>query len=83
MEIYLGSLEPNSVSVELYADGVNGGEPARQEMKRGQQLTDTNGFSYSAQVPATRPAIDYTTRVIPQHDGVAIPLEAAQILWQR
>ncbi len=83
VKVYLGSLDPNSVRVELYADGVNGGAPARQEMKRGQILTDTNGFSYSAEVPATRPATDYTTRVIPQHDSVTIPLEAAQILWQR
>jgi starch phosphorylase len=83
VEVYLGSLDPESVQVELYADGVNGGEPERQEMKRGQQLTDTNGFSYSAQLPATRPATDYTARVIPQHAGVAVPLEAARILWQR
>jgi starch phosphorylase len=34
-------------------------------------------------MPATRPATDYTARVIPNKDGVAIPLEAAQILWQR
>ncbi len=83
VQVYLGSLDPNSVKVELYADGVNGGEPERQEMKRGQPLTDTNGFSYSAQFPTTRPATDYTARVIPHHDGVAVPLEAAQILWQR
>ncbi len=83
VEVYLGSLDPNSVRVELYADGVNGGEPARQEMKRGQQLTEANGYIFSAQVPATRPATDYTARVIPQHDGVAVPLEAARILWQR
>jgi starch phosphorylase len=83
VQVYLGSLDPNSVSVELYADEVNGGEPARLEMKRGQQLADTNGFSYRAEVPATRPATDYTARVIPQHDGVAVPLEANRILWQR
>jgi starch phosphorylase len=52
-------------------------------MKRGQQLTDTNGFSYSAKMPATRPATDYTVRVIPQQDGVAVPLEVDSILWQR
>jgi starch phosphorylase len=85
VEVYLGSLDRNSVRVELYADGVNGGEPERQEMTlgHGQQLTDANGYIYSAQVPATRPATDYTARVIPQHDGVAVPLEAARILWQR
>jgi starch phosphorylase len=83
VQIYFGSLDANSVRVELYADGVNGGKPERHEMKRGQQLTDTNGFSYRAEVPATRPATDYTARVIPQHDGVAVPLEANRILWQR
>jgi starch phosphorylase len=83
VEVYLGSLEPNSVRVELYADGVNGGEPEQQEMRRDEPLTEANGYTYSAQVPTTRPATDYTARVIPQHDGVAIPLEAAQILWQR
>jgi starch phosphorylase len=82
-EVFLGSLDPESVRIELYADGVNGGEPERQEMRRGQQLTEANGYIYSAQVPATRPATDYTARVIPQHAGVAIPLEAARILWQR
>jgi hypothetical protein len=30
-----------------------------------------------------RPAADYTARVIPRCNGVAIPLEDAQILWQR
>jgi len=83
VQVYLGGLDPNSIRVELYADGVNGGEPERQEMKRGQQLTDTNGFSYTAQLTATRPATDYTARVIPQHDGVAVPLEATRIRWQR
>jgi starch phosphorylase len=83
VEVYLGSLDPNCVRVELYADGVNGGEPERQEMTRGQQLTEANGYIFSAQVPATRQATDYTARVVPQHDGVAVPLETARILWQR
>jgi starch phosphorylase len=83
VEVYFGTLDPNSVRVELFADGVNGGEPVRKEMMRGQQLTDGDGYIYSAQVPVTRPASDYTARVIPQHDGVAVPLEATNILWQR
>jgi starch phosphorylase len=83
VEVYLGSLDPGSVRVEIYADGVKGGEPECQEMRRGQSLTELNGYSYRAQVPATRPATDYTSRIIPQHEGVAVPLEAALILWQR
>ena len=83
VEVYLGSLDPNSVRVELYADGVNGGEPERQEMRRSRQLKKTKGNLYRAQVPATRPASDYTARILPQYDGVAVPLESAHILWQR
>ena len=33
--------------------------------------------------PATRPATDYTVRVVPHHDGVAVPLETPSVLWQR
>jgi starch phosphorylase len=83
VEVYLGSLDPKSVRVELYADGVNGGESEHQEMMRGEPLIEANAYTYSAQVPAIRPATDYTARVIPQHDGVAVPLELARILWQR
>jgi glycogen phosphorylase len=38
---------------------------------------------YSAAVSAARSSADYTARMIPHHDGVAIPLEDARILWQR
>jgi starch phosphorylase len=84
IQVYLSGLEPNSVRVELYADGVNGGEPVRQEMKRGRQLADPSGGNvYRAAVSAARPAADYTARVIPNCDGVAVPLEEAHIVWQR
>jgi len=83
VQVYLSGLDPNSVRVELYADGVNGGEPVRQEMMRGQELADANGAIYSTQVATTRPATDYTARVIPHCSGVAVPLEADPILWQR
>ena len=77
-------LDPKAVRVELYADGVNGGAPVRQEMKRVRQLAGASGgYVYSAAVSAARPPADYTARVIPHCDGVAVPLEAARILWQR
>ena len=37
----------------------------------------------TAVVSAARPPSDYTARVIPHYDGVAVPLEAGHILWQR
>jgi starch phosphorylase len=84
VQVYLADLEPKAVRVELYADGVKGGSAVRQEMKRVRQLAyGTGGYVYSAAVSAARPPADYTARVIPQCDGVAIPLEDARILWQR
>jgi starch phosphorylase len=84
IQVYLSGLDPNSVRVELYADRVNGGEPVRQEMKRGRELADASGgWVYRAAVSAARPPADYTARVIPKCDGVAVPLEEAHIVWQR
>jgi starch phosphorylase len=82
VQVYLGGLDPNAIRIELYAEGINAGEPIRQEMTRGQQLVGAEGYLYSAQVPSTRPYTDYTARVIPNYSGVAVPLEAPQILWQ-
>lgn len=84
VEVYTHDLTPNAVRVELYADGINGNAPVRQEMMRGRPLTGApGGWLYRTRVPADRPASDYTARVIPQHPGVAIPLEDARIAWQR
>jgi len=83
VEVSFGSLDPRSVRVELYANGVNGGDTERQEMIRGQPLTTGNSYILNTQVPATRPATDYTARIVPRCDGVITPLEATQILWQR
>jgi starch phosphorylase len=84
MEVYLNDLEPNAVQVELYADGVSGGVPVRQEMKIVRRMNGASGgYVYSAAVSAVRPPADYTVRLIPYCDGVAIPLEDARILWQR
>ena len=84
VQVYLGDLNPQTVRVELYANGVNGGNPVRQEMTFIRQLAGASGgYVYSATVSASRPPTDFTVRVIPHYAGVAIPLENARILWQR
>jgi starch phosphorylase len=84
VQVYLDDLDPKAVRVELYADGAHGEAPVRQEMKRDRPLVGAvGGYLYRAAAPATRLALDYTARVIPHYDGVPVPLEAAQILWQR
>ena len=82
--LYLADLDPNAVRVELFADGIHGNGPVRQEMERTSQLAGTDGgHVYRAQVPGTRPPTDFTARVTPNSEGVAIPLEDGRILWQR
>ena len=84
VELFLNDLDPNVARVELYADGINGGNPGRLEMKCAGSLPGaSHGCIYRATAPITRPATDYTARVIPQHPGIAVPLESARILWQR
>ena len=84
VEVFLNDLDPNAVRVELYADGINGGDPVRKEMKCARLPADASlRCVYHATVPTTRPATDYTARVIPQRSGMAVPLESPLILWQR
>src|SRR5450432_1759504 len=84
VDVFLGALEPNAVRVEVYADGISGGESVRQDMRCIRTSPDASGASvYQATVPNTRPAADHTVRVMPQHPGVSVPLELARILWQR
>ncbi len=83
VEIFLNDLDANAVRVELYADGIDGGDPVRQEMKCAGPLPGaSHQCVYHVTVPASRPANHYTARVIPHFSGVAVPLEAAHILWQ-
>ena len=84
VHIYLCDLDPQAVCVELYADGIDGDDPLRLEMRQeGQLVGSMGGYVYRAAVPANRPASDYTVRIIPRLEHAAIPLEDAHILWQR
>ncbi len=84
IQLYLDDVDPDTVRVELYANGVDGAPSVRVAMQRVRQLVGAaNGYAYHAVVPATRPATDYTARLIPFHASLAVPLEDAHILWQR
>jgi starch phosphorylase len=84
IQVFLSGLDPQAVRVELYADGINSGDPVLQEMKCAGFLPDNTGGSvFHATVHTARPASDFTARIIPIHSGAAVPLESPQILWQR
>ena len=83
VQVYLNDLDPKAVVIELYAEGIDGDAPIRQELKLIQKQTESvKPHLYQATVAASRPATDYTPRIIPNFPGVAVPLETALILWQ-
>jgi starch phosphorylase len=85
IQVYLNNLEPTMARVELYAEGVMGGAPVRQEMKVIVRPADgvTGAHIYAATVSAIRPKEDFTARMTPHFEGVMVPLEDARIVWQR
>jgi starch phosphorylase len=84
IRVHLGEIDPEAVRVELFAMGLDAGEPERREMTR---VRDPEGpeksFVYRARVSGGRPAGEYTARIIPRRDGVSVPLESSHILWEK
>jgi glycogen phosphorylase len=81
VDVQLGAVPPDAVRVELYADG---DQVTPVPMTRERRVEGSaNGYVFTASVPASRPASDWTPRVIPDHPGAVVPLEAPYILWAR
>jgi glycogen phosphorylase len=84
VKVFLSDINPNSIKIEIYAEGVNGEGPTKVEMKSLTKSPTVKGYyKFRAKVPSSRPAKDYTPRLIPYYRDVAIPLEGKQILWQK
>jgi starch phosphorylase len=82
VQVFLDDIDPDAVRVELYAEPQKDGEPVTHAMNRGERLVGaSSAFTYSASVPTGRPIADYTPRLVPQHVGALVPLEAPFILW--
>jgi glycogen phosphorylase len=77
--VFLDGLDSNAVVVELVAGAVNGGELFRMEMKHAGN--EDGWVQYTASVPASRPASDYTPRIIARSEVISVPLEYEKILW--
>lgn len=82
-EVYLNRVLTNSVSIELYAEPYRSGAAVRIPMARAVKMTGSvDGFVYTGRAPSSRPASDYTVRVVPSKSGVLVPLAANSIVWQ-
>jgi starch phosphorylase len=84
IQVVPGGLHADQFRVELYAAQTNASGPNPEVIPASEPSADPSGtLLYSVCCPATRPADDYTARVVPSHAGALVPLEASQILWQR
>jgi len=84
VEVAFGSINPDSVYVELYADPLDDLVAPPVKMKRAGKIAGAgSSYLYTAKVPATRPAEHYTPRIVPFHPEAHLPLEENHILWQR
>jgi glycogen phosphorylase len=75
VRVKTGRVPPDGFRVEVYADP---GECHELPRDGG---TAQGVFTYTAAIPATRPAGDYTPRLVPYHEGISVPLECGHILW--
>jgi starch phosphorylase len=82
--LFLAGLDPAAVTVELYADPLDGELPVREPLAKREPLAGEAGwYRYQGRVRATRPAEHFTPRVIPAHGEAQVPLEESHILWFR
>jgi starch phosphorylase len=82
--VHFAAINPDTVQVELYAEGMNGEAPILHKMVPAKKAEGVdNGHIYKVSVAATRPSSDYTPRIIPNFPGISVPLETSLILWQR
>jgi starch phosphorylase len=83
VEVHLGELRADCVRVQLYADPLDSEPPFLSEMTHSDSPEPAKVWRiYAGDVPASRPASDYTPRIVPSHSGARIPLEDAHILWR-
>jgi hypothetical protein len=76
VQVYHRELEPDMVQIELYAEPQDGEEPVCEPMKQGDAIPGVvNGYFYHTQIAATRPAEDFTPRIMPYHQEVRVPIE--------
>jgi starch phosphorylase len=82
--VILGELVPGDVRVELHADPVEGETPDTAVLEQERAMPGAvNGYIYAGQAPASRPASDFTVRVVPQRPGALVPAELELIAWQK
>ena len=81
--LFLNGINPENVTVQLYAESQSGGKPEVHTMTKANQIDRPGkGYFYTLRLPVRRNITDYTPRVVPILDGVTMSNETNQILWK-
>lgn len=84
VQAYLNGIDPDAVSVELYAEASGTLEQVCQPLARTAPLVGVNnGFLYVGTVAAEHPMTSYTPRIVPVHPTANLPLEASLVTWYK
>jgi starch phosphorylase len=82
IRLILNDINLDQILIELYAEGIHGAAE-RIKMRPVADINNGKEHIYQAQVTSTRPASDYSIRIIPNYESVSVPLEDNLIRWQR
>lgn len=84
LELFLGEVAPEDVTIELYADAPDArAAPERWPLKPSGPLPGTaHGYLYTATLPATRSRSHYTPRAVPSSTELLWPIELPLIAWR-
>lgn len=84
LPVFLEGLDPQAVSVQLYADSVDNTKPEIHRMTcRNKTSSSEKSCLYTVSVSTNRKAEEYTPRIIPYLEDACTPAEAAEILWYK
>ena len=83
VQVFMKAGVKENVLVELYANGINDAKPERIKMEPdADKSNNAEEHFYQASVETGRNANDYRVRIIPDYEGVSVPLEDNLIHWQ-
>lgn len=80
--VSLGGVDADAIRVELCADGVGASPMVRVPMKP-QPGSSEDALTFECTIATSRPASDFTPRVVPHHPDAHVPLELPLVTWQR
>ena len=78
----LNGVNRDALAIELYADGINGAAVEKIKLQPDTDENSNDQTIYRAQVITKRPTADFTARIIPNYEGIKVPLEDNHITWQ-